>query len=162
MFATRIKQGMMGGVMGGVVFGAMMGAMGMLPMIGNMVGQPNAVVGFLVHMMMSAGIGAGYGLVLGSFASSNGKALVSGFAYGVFWWLLGPLTMMPLMMGMGFGVNWNMTAAAGMMPSLMGHIVFGLVLGFVYSRGENCFLAKLFQLGGQKKQDVDRPTPRVV
>ena len=162
MFATRIKRGMMGGLMGGLVFGAMMGAMGMLPMIGKMVGQPNAVAGFLIHMMMSLGIGAGFGLVLGSFAFNTARALVSGLAYGAFWWILGPLTMMPMMMGMGLGVNWNMTAAQNMMPSLMGHIVFGLVLGFVFSRGECFFLASLFRLNRTSDEKTIRPAPRAV
>ena len=58
------------------------------------------------------------------------------------WWVLGPLTLMPLMMGMGLGVNWNLGAAQAMLPSLMGHVIFGLLLGFVYSRGENCALLK--------------------
>jgi len=50
--------------------------------------------------------------------------------------------MMPFMMGMGLGVNWNAAAAQAMLPSLYGHLVFGLLLGFVYSRGENCLLVK--------------------
>jgi len=50
---------------------------------------------------------------------------------------------MPLFMGMGLGVNWNAAAATNMLPSLMGHAIFGLVLGLVYSRGENCFVLKI-------------------
>jgi len=65
-------------------------------------------------------------------------------------------------MGMGFGVNWNAAAAQNMLPSLMGHIIFGLVLGFAYSRGENCFLARVFKLGGDPKDHVERRTPRAV
>ncbi len=165
MFATRIKRGTMGGIMGGLVFGGMMGMMGMLPMIGKMVGQPNAIVGFLVHMVISSGIGASFGVLLDSMANSRVKALMAGLAYGSFWWVLGPLTMMPLMMGMGLGTNWNLVAAQNMLPSLMGHMIFGLVLGFVYNRAENCFLSGTFGLGDKDHKgnlDKEQPSPRLV
>ena len=56
-----------------------------------------------------------------------------GLAYGGVWWILGPLTLMPLLMGMGFGVNWNVAAAAAMLPSLVGHLMYGGILGLVYA-----------------------------
>jgi hypothetical protein len=143
MLATKIKQGVIGGIMGGLVFGAMMAKMGMLPMIGKMAGQPNAIAGFLVHMVISAGIGGSFGFLLGGVAKNTVSSLVSGLAYGSLWWVLGPLTLMPLMMGMGLGVNWNAAAASNMLPSLMGHMVFGLVMGFAYSRGDNCLLSRV-------------------
>lgn len=60
--------------------------------------------------------------------------LGAGLGYGLAWWLLGPLTLMPLFLGMGFGVNWNAEAVAQTMPSLMGHLIFGAVLGLTYNR----------------------------
>ncbi len=114
----------------------MMGAMGMLPMIGSMVGHPSAVAGLLVHMINSAIIGAGFAVVFGRLVTGIAGGLGYGLGYGVIWWVLGPLTLMPLMMGMGFGVNWSIEAATGMMPSLMGHLVYGAILGAVYSRLE--------------------------
>jgi len=128
----QITHGIYGGLAGGVVFGAMMGMMGMLPMIGKMVGQPSAAIGFFVHLIISAIIGFGFSMTLGRYASDIGKGLGHGLLYGGIWWLLGPLTLMPLFMGMGLGVNWNLVAATKMLPSLMGHLVFGGILGIVY------------------------------
>jgi uncharacterized membrane protein YagU involved in acid resistance len=142
MFAKRIKHGIVGGLVGGAVFGMMMAMMGMLPMIGKMVGVPNAMVGFLVHMVISASIGASFGVLAGPIVTGRLSGLVSGAVYGMIWWVLGPLTLMPLMMGMGLGANWSLGAAQAMLPSLMGHVIFGLLLGLVYSRGENCVLLK--------------------
>ena len=45
------------------MFGIMMGMMDMLPMAGMLVRQENAVIGFIVHMLISAIFGAIYGLV---------------------------------------------------------------------------------------------------
>ena len=159
MNAKRILHGIVGGLVGGVVFGLMMAKMGTLPMIGKMVGAPSAVAGFVVHLGISAAIGASYGLAFGSLVRGAAAHAAAGTLYGATWWLLGPLTLMPLFMGMGLGVNWNTAAAGAMLPSLAGHAVFGLLLGFAYSRGDRCIPLKLFRKGGAA-QDV--PARRVV
>ena len=133
MSTRELKLGAYGGFAGGLIFGAMMGFMGMLPMIGSMVGQPTAAAGFVVHMVNSVIIGAGFAIVLGRFVSGTRSGVGVGLAYGGAWWFLGPLTLMPLLMGMGFGVNWNAAAAAAMLPSLVGHLMYGGVLGLVYA-----------------------------
>ena len=133
MSTRELKFGAYGGFAGGLVFGAMMGFMGMLPMIGSMVGQPTAAAGFAVHMVNSVIIGVGFAIVLGRFVSGTRAGVGLGLAYGGAWWILGPLTLMPLFMGMGLGVNWNAAAATAMLPSLVGHLMFGGVLGLVYT-----------------------------
>ncbi len=40
---------------------------------------------------------------------------------------------MPLFMGMGFGVSWNAAAAAAMLPSLVPHLMYGSILGLLYT-----------------------------
>ena len=133
MNVRNIKLGVYGGLAGGVVFGAMMGMMGMLPMIGKMVGNPSAVTGFLVHLVISALIGASFATIFDRFVHGKSGGLGYGLLYGGTWWFLGPLTLMPLMMGMGLGVNWNATAAAQMLPSLFGHLIYGAILGLSYA-----------------------------
>jgi hypothetical protein len=132
MFTKRIIHGVLGGILGGLVFGAMMAKMGVLPMIGKMVGQPSAGVGFAVHLVNSAIIGAGFAVVFHRFSTRVSRGLRYGLLYGGAWWLLGPLTLMPLFLGMGLGVNWNVAAATKMFPSLVGHLLYGATLGIVY------------------------------
>ena len=141
MNAKQIIYGIFGGLAGGLVFGAMMGMMGMLPMVGKLVGQPSAGIGFIVHLVNSAIIGAGFAFVLGRLVTSIGSGLRYGLLYGGAWWILGPLTLMPLFLGMGLGVNWNLTAAVNMLPSMMGHLIYGAILGSSYAaltRVANC------------------------
>ena len=132
MNSKNLRLGVCGGLAGGLAFGIMMGMMGMLPMIGTMVGYPSATVGFIAHMGISAIIGASFSVIIGWMVSGVGGGLFHGLLYGGIWWLLGPLTLMPLFMGMGLGVNWNANAAAMMLPSLWGHLLFGLILGATY------------------------------
>lgn len=136
MNTRSILHGVYGGMAGGVVFGAMMGMLGMLPMIGKMVvGHSSATAGFLAHLMISAMIGAGVAVTLGRSVSSGtiGKELGRGMAYGGVWWVLGPVTLIPLMMGMGLGTGWNVAAAIHQLPSLMGHLLYGGILGITYA-----------------------------
>jgi hypothetical protein len=133
MDTKDLKLGVYGGLAGGAVFGAMMGMMGMLPMIGSMVGSPTVFAGAAVHLVNSALIGAGFALLFGKAVRGIAGGVGAGVVYGVGWWFLGPLTLMPLFMGMGLGVNWNAGAAASMLPSLMGHVVYGAVLGAAFA-----------------------------
>ncbi len=132
MRLTSVKHGIYGGLGGGLVFGVLMGMMGMLPMIGNMVGIPSATVGFFVHLVISAIIGGSFALLLDCTGRGARAGVGAGLAYGFTWWVLGPLTLMPLFMGMGLGVNWNVSAIGQALPSLMGHLVFGAILGVSY------------------------------
>ena len=132
MTVKSLQHGLYGSLIGGVIFGAMMGMMGMLPMIGAMAGAPSAAVGFAVHLVISAIIGVGFVLAVTALGRAHTAGVGAGLAYGFAWWVLGPLTLMPLFMGMGFGVNWTVSAAAAAAPSLMGHFVFGGVLGATY------------------------------
>jgi hypothetical protein len=126
---SKIAHGTVGGLIGGIAFGIMMGKMGMLPMIGKMIGQPTVLAGWVVHLFISASIGGSFGLFLGGYARDLARSLKAGLAYGALWWLLGPLTLMPLFLGMGLGVNWNLAAATNALPSFVGHLLFGGLLG---------------------------------
>jgi uncharacterized membrane protein YagU involved in acid resistance len=124
-----LTSGVLAGLAGGAVFGMMMGMMGMLPMVGMLVGQENAVVGLIVHMLISGFIGAVYGIVAGRFPLNATTALIGGMLNGVVWWVLGALVLMPLMLGMTHMV---FVIEQTQWLSLMGHLIFGLVTSFVF------------------------------
>jgi hypothetical protein len=63
--------GAIAGLVGGVVFGIMMAMQGMLPMVGMLIRQESAASGFMVHMLISAFIGAVYGIVISRFDLSS-------------------------------------------------------------------------------------------
>ena len=118
------------GVLGGIVFGMMMQLMmpPMLGMIGSLVGAPG--LGWLVHLAISAIIGAGFGLTLARLVSGWGTAIGLALAYGFVWWILGPLLMMPIMMGMG--PQFGMAFSNDMLMSLVGHLVYGAITGAAF------------------------------
>lgn len=124
----RAVFGILGGIAGGVVFGVLMQMMGMIEMVAQLVGSTSPAVGWIVHLAISAFIGASFALLLGSRAKTLFPAALSGMAYGAVWWVLGALLIMPAQLGMPvFALN------ATAWQSLMGHLLFGLVLGLVFS-----------------------------
>ncbi len=125
---SAVPAGIVGGLVGGVVFGIMMQMMGMIPMVAMLVGSEAVVVGWVVHLAISAFIGLTFALLLGSRANKPGTAAVLGLAYGAVWWVLGPLLIMPARLGMPtFALN-DMTT-----QSLIGHLVYGAILGITYA-----------------------------
>ncbi len=131
MNTQNAKAGILGGLAGGLIFGMLMAMMGMLPMIASLVGSKSAAVGFLVHLVISAGIGLGFGLLLGDRVTGTGAGMWQGAVYGMVWWVLGPLVIMPLMMGMG--VQFAQAFTTQNLMSLMGHVIYGAVLGGVFA-----------------------------
>ena len=121
--------GALAGIIGGIPFGLMMGMMGMMPMIGMLVRVESAFVGVLVHAAISAITGAIYGFFAVRFPQTWGAAVLAGFVYGVIWWVLGALILMPALLGMFENIF-----MIGQMQwmSLLGHIIFGEVLALSF------------------------------
>lgn len=125
----RVSAGVIGGLAGGVVFGMLMAMMGLLATIASMVGSSSPWVGFGVHLMISVLIGLGLTVPFAALLNSYGKGVIVGLGYGLVWWILGPLMIMPMMMGMPlFAIN--MMA----LLSLMGHLIYGVILAVVAVR----------------------------
>ncbi|GAB3526371.1 hypothetical protein [Arthrobacter monumenti] len=125
----RATAGVLGGLAGGLVFGALMAMMGMLATIASMVGSSSPWVGFGVHLMISILIGLALAVPFAALLNSYGKGALVGLGYGLLWWILGPLLIMPMMMGMPlFTIN------AMALMSLMGHLIYGVILAVVAVR----------------------------
>ncbi|HZD57227.1 MAG TPA: hypothetical protein VE136_10915 [Anaerolineales bacterium] len=127
--AKLITSGAIAGLAGGLVFGTLMAMTGFLPMVGMLIRVQNALVGFVVHMAISAFIGAVYGLVAGRFALTWTNAVIGGIANAAVWWLLGALTLMPVFLGM---TQMIFVIGTDQWMSLLGHILYGLVTAFVF------------------------------
>ena len=109
------------------------GKMPMMGMVAMVVGSKSVLVGWLYHLFNSAVIGAIFGWLLGSRARAYGSGLGLGAVYGIAWWILGGLILMPVLLGMpAFAPITDPTMRPGGMGSLMSHIIYGLILGAGY------------------------------
>jgi hypothetical protein len=71
-----------------------------------------------------------YGLLFEHESPDAGSSLAWGMLYGLAWWFLGPLTLMPILLG--HAVTWTMQAGDLLLPSLLGHVIYGAATGLVF------------------------------
>jgi hypothetical protein len=119
------------GFVGGLASLPIMMATGVLPKIAAV---SASLVGFrpiLIHSAVSAVIGMSYGLLFRNETSSSGSSIGWGWLFGLIWWYLGPLTLLPLLLT---GVcDWSTDAVSALLPSLLGYLIYGGVTALVFS-----------------------------
>lgn len=123
--ASRVLYGALAGIGGGIMFGILMAMMGMLPKVAMLVGSDSVGVGAVVHLAISAALGGGFGLVVP--LTRFWPLLGAGVVYGVIWWVLGGLLLMPAELGMPV-----FQLGASAMQSLMGHLIYGIVTALIF------------------------------
>ena len=126
MNSDDMRRGIIPGVIAGYLFLAYAGP-GMQDMVGGMIGA-DAFIGFILHIVISMVIGAVYtGLFMQYVDLGNPlvNIVVGGLIYGLIWWIVGGLIIMPLIAG-GEMLQIDLSH-----PSLFGHIIFGHALAFL-------------------------------
>ena len=130
----RLRAGLRGvvaGIVGGLLFTIVIVQVGALGRISQLVGADSAVVGFLVHMMIAVVIGITYAQLFRRHSFDVRSGVAWGVAYGLLWWILGALTLLPVLLGAS--PQWSAAAAARAFPSLVGHLMYGVGLGITFS-----------------------------
>ncbi|MFI1409881.1 hypothetical protein ACH4Y0_08170 [Streptomyces sp. NPDC020707] len=117
--------GALAGLVGGLVFGWVMALIGYLPTVAAIVRTDSSAVGFAVHLLIAAIVGGVFGVLV----ARQRELLFWGRAYGVLWWFLGPLTLLPVLLGKP--VTWDVATAQALIPSLLGHLAYGAVAAAV-------------------------------
>lgn len=125
-----IGRGTAAGLAGGIVFTFVMVQIGFLGTVAGLIGRESPVVGFLVHLMIAMFVGVAYGVLFIRRSNDAGSALGWGMSYGVLWWLLGPLTLLPVLLGEA--PQWTVRAAIDTYPALIGHLGYGAFLGLTF------------------------------
>jgi uncharacterized membrane protein YagU involved in acid resistance len=128
--ATSLLWGAGASLVGGGLFTLVMVTTGVLPDVAGLVGSTSPVLGFVVHMAISTLIGMSYGLLFRYEAPTLEAGIAWGLVYGLAWWFLGPLTLMPLLLS--GSLAWSLEAATALLPSLVGHLVYGAATAFIF------------------------------
>jgi uncharacterized membrane protein YagU involved in acid resistance len=130
-FTRAIVGGGVAGIAGGWVFGKWMEQVNFYPVIAGIVGSTSPLVGAMLHFLFAAIIGASFGVLFQRDVRGYGSSMAWGMAYGIFWWFLGPLTLLPLCLGRP--LDWSYTHAGDLYGSLIGNIISGLIVGLLYA-----------------------------
>ena len=122
--------GALASLVGGLLFTVVLLVIGFLPKVANIVGGSSLILGFVVNMVISALIGMSYGLLFRYEAPDFGSGVAWGLVYGLIWWFIGPLTLLPIVLGGTF--NWTTETAGALLPSLIGHLIYGAATAVVF------------------------------
>ncbi|GIU80943.1 MAG: hypothetical protein KatS3mg006_0007 [Pyrinomonadaceae bacterium] len=135
----RFVKGGIAGIIAGLVFGMMMQMMAapdgkpMMAMVAQVVRSESLVVGWLYHLFNSAVIGIIFVVLLDNRINGYGSNVFFGILYGVAWWVLGAMILMPLFLGMPpFAALMMSSMLPVALGSLMGHILYGVILSIGY------------------------------
>ncbi len=138
MTGTNIVKGMVAGFVATVVLSALMlmkSMMGLMPeldvisMLTKMMGASSSTAGWVAHFMIGTVVWGGLFAALDP-KLPGGSHLVKGIVFSVGAWVLMMVAVMP-MAGAGlFGMKLGMMAPV---MTLVLHVIFGAVLGGVYS-----------------------------
>jgi hypothetical protein len=125
-----VEWGGLAGLVGGVVSSPILLVTGILPKIAGLDTSFGGVRGLLIHLVISVLIGASYGLLFRNEASSLGLGVAWGWLFGLIWWYLGPLTLLPMLLT--GQMDWRPEAASSLLPLLPGHLIYGATTAFVF------------------------------
>lgn len=122
--------GALAGLVGGIVASPVLLATGTLPTVAGLGTAFLGFQGLVIHLTVSAVIGATYGLLFRNEGSSFNVGVPWGCLFGMIWWYLGPMTLLPL--ALTGETDWRSSAASALLPSLVGHLVYGAVTAAIF------------------------------
>ncbi|MFD9036644.1 DUF6789 family protein [Streptomyces sp. NPDC059567] len=129
-----VWHGVIAGLAGGAIFTGVMVAVAFLPTVATLVGSESGAVGLVIHLLISQVVGVTYAVLFRRRSFDPASGIGWGVSYGFLWWILGNLTLLPVLLGEA--PRWGAAALAESFPSLVGHLAYGAVLGLVYQRLE--------------------------
>ena len=123
--------GGLSGLAGGIAAAPILVATGVVSRIAGVEGGLSLARGLLLHLVASAVLGALWGFLFRREGLGLGRGLSWGLVFGVVWWYVGPLTLLPLLRT--GEIDWRPAAASALLPSLAGHLVFGAVTAVAFA-----------------------------
>jgi hypothetical protein len=118
-----VGYGVAAGALGGSLCSVILLLTGSLQEMGTVFGGSSLVFGVVIIMSVSIFSGMGYGLLFRHEAPDAASAVAWGLIYGLLWWFIGPMTLLPILLG--GSLSWTTGTAASLLPSLIGHLIYG-------------------------------------
>jgi uncharacterized membrane protein YagU involved in acid resistance len=158
-FPRAIVGGGLAGIFGGWAFGKWMEQVNFYPLVAGLVNSDSAMVGVTLHFIFAVIIGASFGLLFQRDVRGYGSSMGWGLGYGLLWWFLGPLTILPIWQGNP--VDWSVSRGTALFGSLVGHIVYGLIVGLIYAAADRLWVG-FFHASDPINREPEGPGVRVL
>jgi len=154
-----VLAGALAGLVGGLVFGSAIQAQAKMGTLAGLLGLPASGAGWLAQLLLAVVLGAGFGALIRYQAGSYAATLSSGLLLGLLWWIVGPLTVLPLLMGSR--PTWSFSEAAAAFPDLVGFLLYGGATGLCYAALAT-LLRRMDRGDEHTARSVELPIRRVV
>ena len=135
-----LQWGAQAGLLGGLVSSPFMFAAHVLSSVAGVATQLSTLSGLVVHLLVSTIIGMSYGVLFRDEASNLAMAGAWGWVFGLIWWYVGPLTLLPLILT--GEIDWRISAASALLPSLLGHLIYGACTASLFYILERSYTSK--------------------
>ena len=148
-----IVAGGLAGTIGGLIFSSWVASGDYFPLLAGY-GELHFARATIVvlHFGVALLIGVTFGMLFQRDVRGYGSCMGWGLAYGIFWWFLGQLTILPLVAHRS--VDWSADRGATIFGSLVGHILYGLILGVAYATIDR-FWVRLFIQSDPLNREVE-------
>jgi uncharacterized membrane protein YagU involved in acid resistance len=131
-WGRAIVAGGLAGTIGGLIFSRWVASGDYFPLLagyGELLAARVTII--VLHFGVALFIGVTFGMLFQRDVRGYGSCMGWGLAYGIFWWFLGQLTLLPL--AAHRPIDWSADKGGAVFGSLVGHILYGLILGVAYA-----------------------------
>jgi hypothetical protein len=152
-WGRAIVAGGLAGTIGGLIFSRWVASGDYFPLLAGYgeLHVARATI-MLLHFGVALLIGVAFGMLFQRDVRGYGSCMGWGLAYGIFWWFLGQLTLLPL--SAHKLIDWSADQGAAVFGSLVGHILYGLILGVAYATIDR-FWVRLFIQSDPLNREVE-------
>jgi uncharacterized membrane protein YagU involved in acid resistance len=152
-WGRAIVAGGLAGTVGGLIFSRWVASGDYFPLLAGY-GELHAARATIIvlHFGVALFIGVTFGMLFQRDVRGYGSCMGWGLAYGIFWWFLGQLTLLPL--AAHRPIDWSADQGAAVFGSLIGHILYGLILGVAYATIDR-FWVRLFIQSDPLNREVE-------
>ncbi|MEQ1472313.1 MAG: hypothetical protein ABLQ96_00760 [Candidatus Acidiferrum sp.] len=152
-WGRAIIAGGFAGTIGGLIFSGWVASGNYFPLLAGYgelhVSRATIII---LHFSFAVMIGVTFGILFQRDVRGYGSCMGWGLAYGIFWWFLGQLTLLPIVAHQP--IDWSADRGAAIFGSLVGHILHGLILGVVYAALDR-FWVRLFIQSDPLNREVE-------
>src|SRR5260370_21263132 len=142
-WGRAIVVGGFSGLLGGMIFGRWMSAGDFFPLLAGLGVIHSHDVTVALHFGIAILIGVSFWVLFQRDVRGYGSCMGWGLGYGILWWFLGPLTVLPLLARTG--LDWSADQGTTLFGSLVGHILYGLIVGVVYATVDRLWVRLFIQ-----------------
>jgi hypothetical protein len=157
--SRAIVAGGLAGTLGGLIFGRWTSAGDFFPLLAGFRELHSRSATMTLHFGVALLIGATFGMLFQRDIRGYGSSMGWGLGYGIFWWFLGQLTLLPV--AARIPLDWSAEHGSQLFGALVGHILYGLILGVTYATLDHVWV-RLFIQSDPLNREVEGPGLRIL